>query len=132
MIVFSRILLTLKITNEKRKKKVLKHIHNVRFIFFALLLFPGCGKIIDWGTQSVQQVTPLGTDRARAARYIRSIVTYDQITTKAYFDALWLSDEVREAYVDLFVTKFGKTPEQKNIFLRRQYEENNHFISFYV
>lgn len=111
---------------------MLKCIQSIEVIVLVLLLLPGCGKIIDWGKERYNTVSYLNADIKVVERYLRSIITYDQLTTVAYFDALWLSDEVRAVYVDLFVLKFGKTQEQKNIFLRRQYEENNHFISFYV
>jgi hypothetical protein len=111
---------------------VLKRIQNFQMIVLLLLLLPSCGKLIDWGKERYNTVSYINYDRTLAQKYLRSIITYDQLTTEAYFDALWLSDEVRAAYVDLFVLKFGKTEEQQKIFLRRQYEENNHFISFYV
>lgn len=106
---------------------------HARYIFLGLLvLLPGCGKVVDWVRGTFPQVSYLDSRCAQAQKYIKSITTYDQLTTSAKFDALWLSNEVRILYCDLFVTKFGKTEEQKMTLLRRQFEENNHFISFYI
>jgi hypothetical protein len=105
----------------------------IRFVIFGLLvLLPGCGKMVDWVSDSFTQVSPLDVHCDVVEKYSKSITTYDQLTTVAKFDALWLSHEVRQVYVDLFALKFGKTEEQKRALLRRQFEENNHFISFYV
>lgn len=97
-----------------------------------VLLLPGCGRVIDWGTKTfVQEPSPQPSINA-AQKYLRSVTSYDQLTTRARFDVLWLSDDVRINYSNLFALKFGKTEEQKKAFLRRQLEENNHFISFYM
>ena len=54
---------------------------------------------------------------AQAQKYIRSVTMYDQLTTRARFDVLWLSDDVRVNYTNLYALKFGKTEEQKRSFL---------------
>lgn len=97
-----------------------------------ILLLPGCTRVIDWGWRTFEQAPSLDPDISRAQSYIQSVTLYDQLTTRARFDALWLSDEVRTTYADIYGLKFGKTEDQKKTFLRRQLEENNHFISFYV
>jgi hypothetical protein len=101
-------------------------------VTILLLLLPGCGRMIDWGTKTFVQAPSLQASVSDAQKYIRSVTSYDQLTTRARFDVLWLSDDVRTNYTNLFVLKFGKNEEQKRTFLRRQLEENNHFISFYV
>lgn len=105
--------------------------NNILCIGFLLLL-PSCGRIADWGKRNFMQAPFFETPIAQAQKYIRSVTVYDQLTTCARFDALWLSDEVRTNYAELYALKFGKTEEQKKVFLRRQLEENNHFISFYL
>lgn len=106
--------------------------YNVGIIASMLLLLPGCGRLIDWGNKTFAQTPSVQASIIAAQKYIRSVTTYDQLTTSARFDVLWLSDEVRTNYTNLFVSKFGKTEEQKRNFLRRQLEENNHFISLYI
>ena len=107
-------------------------IHTIYIAVVALLLLPSCGRIVDWGERTFVQAPSLQASITQAQKYIRSVTMYDQLTTRARFDALWLSDNVRINYADLFALKFGKTEEQRKIFLRRQLEENNHFITFYV
>lgn len=111
--------------------KALTHIH-ARISIILLFLLPGCSRIVDWGERTFVQASSLNTDISQAQKYIRSITLYDQLTTAARFDALWLSDGVRTNYANLHALKYGKTEEQRKIFLRRQLEENNHFIVFYM
>ena len=111
--------------------KVLMKIYALYGVVLVLLL-PSCGRIIDWGERNFMQTPSLQTNITQAQEYIRSATTYDQLTTAARFDVLWLSDDVRMNYAHLYASKFGKTEEQEKIFLRRQLEENNHFITFYV
>lgn len=106
--------------------------HPLYIIMIVLLLLPSCGRVIDWGTRTFVQAPSLQASISAAQKYIRSVTTYDQLTTRARFDVLWLSDDVRINYANLFALKFGKTEEQRKTFLRRQLEENNHFITFYV
>jgi len=105
------------------------------FLFFTLsfLLFvSGCGRVIDWGKTQIEQGQELKENIKEAKKNVRSTRTYDQFTLVGAFDSLWLSDEVREAYARLYQIKHGRTDEEKKIFLRRQLEENNHFITFYL
>ena len=101
-------------------------------LFLFPLFLPGCGRLIDWGRSTFDQGKQLRDNTEPAKKYMRSTVIYDQFTTSAMFDVLWLSDEVRTIYTDLYIRRSGKGLEQKNNFLRRQLEENNHFITFYV
>jgi hypothetical protein len=105
---------------------------HVLYSIALVLLLPGCGRIIDWGERNFMQAPSLESNITQAQSYIRSVTMYDQLTTCARFDVLWLSQPVRINYANLYALKFGKTEEQKKVFLRRQLEENNHFISFYV
>jgi len=111
--------------------KVLTYI-NIFSCLVILLLLPNCGRVIDWGKRTFVQTPTIHADIKNAQSYIRSVISYDELSTRANFDVLWLSDEVRTMYANLYALKFGKTEEQRKIFLRRQLEENNHFITFYV
>lgn len=105
---------------------------NYLILLGIILLFPGCGRFVDWGKKSFSQISPDTVDQAIQENYIRSVVAYHQITTVGKFDALWLSSAVRKMYSKLLAKKCGKTEEQYKTFLRRQLEENKHFITFYV
>jgi len=98
----------------------------------CLFLLSGCGRILDWGKEQFDQGKNLNSDISVAKSYIRSTRVYDQFTLVGAFDALWLSDEVRVNFADLHACKHGKSDEQKQVFLRRQLAENDHYISFYV
>lgn len=111
----------------------MKHITWYRVLVISyLVLLPGCGRIIDWGMCQVVQAEkdPLLSDIP--CQYLRSIIVYDQLNTSGIFDALWLSDDVKTAYTDIYMAKNGKSEERAMAFLRRQLEENRHFITFYI
>jgi len=102
------------------------------FLIFSLGFLPGCGKIIDWGKKHVDQGQDLDPDLKLAKSFIRSARIYDQFELVGGFDALLLADPVRIAYANFYALKHGKDKAQKRVFLRRQLEENNYFIAFYV
>jgi hypothetical protein len=78
------------------------------------------------------QGTDLDTHYEITQNFIRSQRVFEQFTTLAQFDAIWLSDQTRIAYVDMYCMKRGKSSEAKESMLERQLEENRHWISFYV
>lgn len=71
-------------------------------------------------------------NRAIVYNYLREVPVYDQFRTLAIFNVLWLSDEVRSCYVDLYGIRRGKDVAAREVLLKRQLEENQHWISFYV
>lgn len=102
------------------------------FFIMSLMSLTGCGRLVDWGKELVPQGNSFKQNLASAREYVRSITAYDQLSTAATFDALWLSDEVRSAYVRLFIDRRGKNEEQYATIVRRQLEENNFVIAFYI
>ena len=99
---------------------------------FFLILLPGCGRIVDWAKDSFYQGNDLYDYSTIPRKYLRSITVYDQFETMGTFDSLWLSDSVRTAYAQLNACKRGKSFEHERASLRRQLEENKHYIDFYV
>jgi hypothetical protein len=97
-----------------------------------LTILPGCGRIIDWGMSNFYQGTNLEDNHKQVQPYLRSTTIYDELDTRARFEVLWLSDEVRTAYANLHSFRLGKDDEKHSVFLRRQLEENSHYVSFYV
>jgi len=108
-----------------------KSVHTAMFISMLFGL-AGCGRIVDWSKKHFHQGKDIKSEVAHAQTYLRSVNVYSQFTTKGMFDALWLASSVRTAYTNVHAHRRGKSEEQKNVFLRRQLEENNHFISFYL
>jgi len=106
-------------------------IHNGCF-FIMLVGLSGCGRVVDWGKELLPQGNSFKKDLSVAREYVHSVTAYDQLSTRATFDVLWLSDEVRSSYVRLFVDRRGKGEEQYATIVRRQLEENNFVLAFYV
>lgn len=106
----------------------MKYIH-VGSILIILTIIPGCARITEWAQNSFYQGEQVNVDISHVQKQVRSVYMYDQFSTDAIFDALWLSDEVRTAYAQIYSSRHGK---DSSAFLRRQLEENKHYISFYV
>lgn len=98
----------------------------------SLLFLSGCGRLIDWGKDTFYQGQNIEKHLSEVEPYIKSVTIYDQLTTSANFSAIWLSDQVRTAYAQLHAFRYAKDQDKECAFLRRQLEENEHFISFYV
>ncbi|MFC1841793.1 hypothetical protein ACFLYA_01855 [Candidatus Dependentiae bacterium] len=108
---------------------------DMRFLLIFLFIIgflPGCLRVVDWGKENFYQGQEIEYDLSEVRKSIISKRVYDQFTLVGSFDVLWLSDCVRTIYSDIYSCKHGKTEEQRRMFLRRQLEENNHFIAFYV
>lgn len=104
-----------------------------QIIFFScIVLLPNCGRVIDWTASNFYQGEERTYDRSVISKYLRSKRVYDQLDTVAMLDVLWLSPAVRTVYADMVSNVYGKDEERHNAFLRRQFEEARHFISFYV
>lgn len=101
------------------------------FLIVCMLLLPGC-TVVNWGKKNMYQGIDLPYDSHGVLSYIRSIKLYDQFSSLASFDVMWLADAVRLSYVDLYIKTAGKRDEQKAHLLRLQQDELKHFISFYV
>ncbi|MFC1842279.1 hypothetical protein ACFLYU_01340 [Candidatus Dependentiae bacterium] len=108
------------------------NMRNILMIAVLLSILPGCGKIYDWGKDNFYQGQEVENNMEVARSYIKSKRVYNQFTIVGQFDALWLSDEARKNYANIYCCRHGKTQEQAHVFLRRQLEENNHFVAFYV
>ena len=106
----------------------------IRNIFISLIiLFLGsCSRIKDWSKDTFPQEISLENYKSIIKPYCATIRLYDYFQTKGIFDILWLSDDVRTAYVEVFSRKQGKSLNSKNSMIRRQLEENNLYITFYV
>jgi len=65
-------------------------------------------------------------------QYLRSLTLYEGFETRAHFDVLWMSDDIRCMYAALRAQKVGYNKEEHDAFLLRQLEENRHWIQFYL
>ncbi len=97
-----------------------------------LVVLPSCVKYYDFSKEEFPQGKELDDHKKAVAENMKRVAVYDQFHTDAIFDALWLSDPVRKAYVDINFQKRGKDEQAKQALLARQLEENKHWITFYV
>lgn len=117
----------------KERGAFMKHMFKYWTLSAILLcLFGGCNRIVDWGESNFNQGKEVENKAKSVRKYVKSVTVYDEFTTEGMFDVLWLSDEVRTTYADLHALRRCRNEEYKKTFLRRQLEENNHFITFYV
>lgn len=70
--------------------------------------------------------------RALVYNYLRTVPVYYQFQTRAIFDVIWLSDEVRTAYAHAYSKRRGKDLSAQEVVLKRELEENQLSIAFYV
>lgn len=93
-------------------------------------MLPGCVKY----HKILQSEVPQGQSQPEhgevAQTYLRSCSFYDQFQTLAIFDVLWLSDQLKTTYVKMQSERCGKDEQASEALLRRQLEENKHWISF--
>lgn len=101
-------------------------------VVVAMLTMTSCVKYYDLIKSEFPQGKELPDNKVVAAQYKRSAVVYDEFQTAAAFNVLWLSDELRSAYVNMYCDRRGLTCDEKEEMLKRQLEENKHWISFYV
>jgi hypothetical protein len=100
-------------------------------IAILMVLLPGC-LYIDWGKRNFYQGSEVVDYTPDVRRYLRSATVYNQFSTCAFFDALWLSDNVRTIYAKVHSQRVGKDVEHARAFLWRQLEENKHNLTFLV
>ncbi|MFI5332858.1 MAG: hypothetical protein ACHQVS_02025 [Candidatus Babeliales bacterium] len=110
----------------------MKRIYQLAAMAICLMGLPGCGHVIRWAESNFDQGEILEPVSKVPRNYLRSAYIHRQFSTVALIDALWLSDEVRTVYAQTYGVKNGKNEQMTKAFLRRQLEENKHFISFYV
>lgn len=102
-------------------------------IIFIVVLLPGCGgRVLDWARASVNQGCSLPDCYSTAGRYVRSVFLYDQFTTSAIFDAMWISCEVLRTYANMWALKNNKSDLELEQFADHIFSEHESYITFYV
>ncbi len=109
-----------------RFKNIIQLSLGVSILSFA----PGCIKYHDLLRSEFPQGQKRPEMHAVAQMYRRSGVVYSEFSTQGIFDALWLSDQIRKAYVDVYGGKRGLSQDAQEEILKRQLEENKHWITF--
>ncbi|HEX2977969.1 MAG TPA: hypothetical protein VHO47_02535 [Candidatus Babeliales bacterium] len=103
-----------------------------RAIIVLSIFFLSSCRYSRWAIEQLPQAGTINYEAKLVARYIRSLHLYDQFDTIGHFDVLWLSDDVRCQYACVHARKNELCAENAIEFERRQLEENNYFISFYL
>lgn len=93
-----------------------------------LFVLPGC-RYIEWGRDVFYQSEKRCSYTELRDEYIRSLRIYDQLTTLALFDVVWLSEPIRRWFSQEYALLYGCAPET---ILCEQLEENMLGTSFYV
>lgn len=97
-----------------------------------IVITSSCKRAVDWASENFNQGTSVTIPVDTVRPYIKTVAIHNYFSTAAIFDAIWLSDEVRRSYVEVTTNRLGKSTEQSQLLLRRQLEENRHYITFYV
>lgn len=106
-------------------------VYRVWAVLSLLVCLSGCRYKV-WGESVLNQGCKLDTCQLGVCDFLRTVHVYDQFTTLGNFDILWLSNEVRTCYSKIHAQQHCYNAERYKVFLRRQLEENNHYITFYV
>jgi hypothetical protein len=101
-------------------------------VLVSCVVLPGCVKYYQTIPTEFPQGEVTESHAQITEKYVKSATVLDQFTTKAVFDAVWMSDQMRTFYADAHCTKRGIVNDAKEEFLKRQLEENRHWVAFYV
>jgi len=102
------------------------------FLFVISMVLPGCFKSYKLVPSESSQGKELTDKREVVKKNLRTVRVYNQWSTEAIFDVLWLSEQARRAYVDLYSTRRGKSGVQRKDLLDKELNELQNKIVFYV
>lgn len=120
--------------------EVLSFVHkglNMKKLYFqslliicCLIILTGCYRMYNYGCRRFNQGCDVEECLEIPRCHTRSTRVYDQLSTLGIFHAMWLSDEVRCAYVNLVAQKYSGSDKEAS--LTREREQTKRFISFYL
>jgi len=97
------------------------------------LCITGC---VDKGFKMVgrecPQVTKYEPPYSLIKQYLQSVTLYEGYETRAHFDVLVMSDQMRALYAALHSAKVGHSDNEKAAFFTQQLDENRHNLTLYV
>jgi hypothetical protein len=109
--------------------------HSARMLYVVLLCMSlsGCARKFNRWTHGVwYQGVAIPSDIQMPRDCVRSVTVYDQFTTCARFDVLWLSYDMRMAYVKLHSFRKGLSVEEQAALCAQAREEDRLQIVFYI
>ena len=98
----------------------------------ATLLLSGCLRTYEIISTEFPQAQKHEPSYQTIKEYLRSMTVYEGFETRAHFDVLWMSDDMHSMYAALHSAKVGHNDNERDAYLVRQLEENNHTITFYL
>ncbi len=101
-------------------------------IVWMIFFLPGCSRYSCWFLDVFNQGRRERVDDCLTNRFVRSIRVYDQVDTLGLFSALWLHDEVREAYVEAYAVLHCLDDRRAQQMLHQEFAETRHTIAFYL
>lgn len=113
-------------------KKNLFIFFNLFLSGFLLMILPACLKTYELVPSESSQGKVFKDDNSVERENLRTVRVYDEWETEALFDVLWMSDQTRRAYVDLYTSRRGSTKEETSKKLEEELEKNKNEMSFYV
>jgi|SaaInlLV_10m_DNA_2_1039722.scaffolds.fasta_scaffold00173_7 hypothetical protein len=79
-------------------------------------MLPGCIKYYRVAKTEFPQGKEQVEEQFEARDDIKSVSIYDQFETTAFFDVMWFSEVIRDAYVDLYCKRRGLIKNERNSF----------------
>lgn len=101
-------------------------------VLFFLLMLPGCGHLIDWGTGNFCQGIALCDLTIIPKLYVRTTTIYDQVRTRATFSTLWLAPEVVKTSCQINARQSNAPQETIEHQCMQHTLETFNTVSFYV
>ncbi len=98
----------------------------------VLVIFTSCIKYHKLLKNEFPQGDKQQDRREVAYNFLKTSKIYEEFNTQAIFYTLWLSDEVRTVYIHDYSERRGKDAAVCEALVKRQLEENKHWISFYL
>ena len=99
---------------------------------FSLVLFSSCIKTYKLAPSESYQGKDKEDHRKVVNNNLREVKIYNQWETAAMFDVLWMSEETRRAYVDMYCERRGEPVSKHEHMLNNQLSENESEIAFYI
>ena len=107
-------------------------VYSTMILCGLLFLISGCSRYVCWAQKTFKQAPELGISVAPARAYLRSEYVYDQFSTVGLFDALWLTNTVRDTAHRIYAARWSMDADMLEEILDNQHTENYNTLSFYL
>jgi hypothetical protein len=101
-------------------------------MILLMVLLPACDRYVRWPRDVFYQGEHHDNVSGVVRAYTKSIRMYDQFSTVALFDILWVSDEIREQFVQSRSCRKHFTAHQEEAVRACLVGQREQYITFYV